>query len=65
MQTNVLALSCGLDGVFYLNGRLDAEGGATLQTALNAVSGPPSADDKRTPKQRRADAAVELARPAA
>jgi hypothetical protein len=61
-ELRFLHLSQTLDGVFYLNGRLDAEGGATLQTALNAVSGPPAADDKRTPKQRRADAAVELAR---
>ena len=55
-----LSLSQTLDGVFYLNGRLDPEGGATLQTALNALSGPPVYDDQRTPKQRRADALVEL-----
>ncbi|HEY8815878.1 MAG TPA: DUF222 domain-containing protein, partial [Candidatus Dormibacteraeota bacterium] len=40
----------------------DSEGGAILQTALNALSGPPTPDDKRSPKQRRADALVELAR---
>jgi hypothetical protein len=57
-----LSLSQTLDGVFYLNGRLGPEGGATLQTALNALSGPPALDDQRTPKQRRADALVELAR---
>jgi len=61
-ESRFLSFSQTLDGVFYLNGRFDAEGGAILQTALNAVSGPPAADDKRTPKQRRADAAVELAR---
>jgi hypothetical protein len=61
-ELRFLHLSQTLDGVFYLNGRLDPEGGATLQTALNAVSGPPAADDRRSPKQRRADAAVELAR---
>jgi hypothetical protein len=55
-------LSQTLDGVFYLDGRLDAEGGATLQTALNALNGPPVADDFRKPSQRRADALVELAR---
>src|ERR1700693_3905829 len=60
-ERRFLSLSQTLDGVFYLNGRLDSEGGATLQTALNALSGPPSPDDKRTPKQRRADALVELA----
>ena len=57
-----LSLSQTLDGVFYLNGRLDSEGGAILHAALNALSGPPTPDDKRTPKQRRADSLVELAR---
>jgi hypothetical protein len=61
-DSRFLSFSQTLDGVFYLNGRFDAEGGAILQTALNAVSGPPAPDDKRTPRQRRADAAVELAR---
>jgi hypothetical protein len=61
-ERRFLSLSQTLDGVFYLNGRLDSEGGAILQTALNALGGPPTADDKRTPKQRRADLLVELAR---
>jgi hypothetical protein len=57
-----LYLSQTLDGVFYLNGRLDAEGGATLQTALDSLIGPPAHGDDRSARQRRADAAVELAR---
>jgi hypothetical protein len=61
-ERRFLSLSQTLDGVFYLNGRLDSEGGAILQTALNALGGPPTAEDKRTPKQRRADLLVELAR---
>ena len=61
-ELRFLSLSQTLDGVFYLNGRLDSVGGAILQTALNALSGPPALDDERTPKQRRADALVELAR---
>ena len=61
-EQRFLSLSQTLDGVFYLNGRLDSEGGAILQTALNALGGPPTAEDKRTPKQRRADSLVELAR---
>src|ERR1700674_1664811 len=61
-ELRFLHLSQTLDGVFYLNGRLDDEGGAILQTALNALSGPPAPDDKRSPKQRRADSLVELAR---
>jgi hypothetical protein len=61
-ERRFLSLSQTLDGVFYLNSRLDSEGGAILQTALNALGGPPTAEDKRTPKQRRADLLVELAR---
>ena len=61
-ERRFLSLSQTLDGVFYLNGRLDSEGGAILQTALNALGGPPTAEDRRPPKQRRADLLVELAR---
>jgi hypothetical protein len=61
-ELRFLHLSQTLDGVFYINGRLDSEGGAILQAALNALSGPPTPDDRRTPKQRRADSLVELAR---
>jgi len=61
-ELRFLHLSQTLDGVFYLNGRFDSEGGAILQTALNALSGPPTPDDKRSPQQRRADSLVELAR---
>jgi len=57
-----LHLSESLDGLFLLDGTLDAEGGATLRTALDAVMGPPAGDDVRTPAQRRADALVDLAR---
>ncbi len=57
-----LYLSQTLDGVFYLNGRFDAESGAVVRTALDSVMKPPAADDDRMPKQRRADAWVEIAR---
>ncbi len=50
------------DGLVHLEGLLDAEGGATLKTALGALIPPPKKDDERTPAQRRADALVELAR---
>src|SRR6266851_4003732 len=49
------------DGLVHLDGLLDAEGGATLKTALGALMPPPRKDDDRTPGQRRADAMVELA----
>ena len=55
-----LHLSQTLDGVFYLDARLDAEGGATLRTALNALE--PKAVDERSGAMRRADALVEMAR---
>lgn len=53
-----------LNGMYRLDGFLDREGGATLRTALEALLGPPSADDSRQPAQRRADALVELGRQA-
>src|ERR1700687_3323720 len=57
-----LYLSQTYDGIFRLDGQLDADGGAALQTALDALMGPPAADDDRTGSQCRADALVELAR---
>jgi uncharacterized protein DUF222 len=50
------------NGMVRLDGILDAEGGATLITALNAVASPPTINDERTPGQRRADALVDLCR---
>ena len=50
-------------GNYRIEGVLDAEGGATLKTAIRGLLGPrPAIDDERTPAQRRADAMVELAR---
>ena len=57
-----LHLSQSLDGLSFLDGVLDSEGGATVRAALDAVMGPPARDDERTPAQRRADALVDLAR---
>ncbi len=57
-----LHMSQTLDGVYRIDGWLDAEGGATLNTALNSVMGPRLAGDDRSAIERRADAAVELAR---
>jgi hypothetical protein len=45
-----------------VRGQFDAEGGAALTAALDALMKPPGPDDTRTPAQRRADAMVELAR---
>ncbi len=55
-----LYLSQTWEGLFAINGLLDAEGGATLQTALNAFLGPPPGDQRSG--VQRADALVELAR---
>ncbi len=57
-----LHLSQTFDGVFRIDGRFDAEGGAVLRTALDAVMGPRLEGDNRMASERRADAAVELAR---
>jgi uncharacterized protein DUF222 len=51
------------DGLVRLDGLLDAEGGATLRTALGALM-KPSKDDERSYGQRCADALVELSRQA-
>ena len=48
-------------GVFILRGELDAEGGAIVKTALDALSAPSGSDDARTGSQRRADALVDIA----
>src|SRR5216684_831100 len=57
-----LYLSQTLDGVFYLNGRFDAEGGAVLRTALDSVMRPPALNDERVGNQHQADALLEMAR---
>jgi hypothetical protein len=49
------------DGIVRLDGVLDAEGGATLRTALQAFMKPVK-DDDRSYGQRNADALVELGR---
>jgi hypothetical protein len=51
-----------MDGLYYIDGVLDTEGGALLRTALDAVMGPSAREDERTPAQRRADALTDLAR---
>jgi Domain of unknown function (DUF222)/HNH endonuclease len=48
-------------GAFVLRGELDAENGAVLKTALDALSSPSGPDDQRRGSQRRADALVALA----
>jgi hypothetical protein len=60
-ERRYLHLSEPSDGLVRLDGLVDAEGGATLRTALNAGM-LPGKDDDRTPGQRRADALVELCR---
>lgn len=49
-------------GNFAVNGLLDAESGAAFTTALQAMMGPPAADDPRTASQRRAEGLVEIVR---
>ena len=48
-------------GIFILRGELDAEGGAVVKSAIDALSGMSGPDDSRLGSQRRADALVELA----
>ena len=56
------SLSESMDGLYYLDGVLDTEGGALLRTALDAIMGPPACDDGRPPTWHRAEALKELAR---
>src|SRR5438067_13550700 len=46
--------------MFRVDGWLDPEGGAALESAIDALAKPLGADDRRTPRQRRADALTEL-----
>jgi Domain of unknown function (DUF222) len=57
-----LHLSEPTNGLVHLDGLLDAEGGAVVKTALDALMSPPRQDDERSAGQRRADALVDLAR---
>src|SRR5216684_8027331 len=61
-QRRYFHMSQSWEGMFLIDGRLDAEGGATLRAALNALEEPWNADDTRSGGERRADALVELAR---
>ena len=62
-RSNAAELTLSRSGAMtYLRGRLDPEGAAAVQTALDALMRPAGPDDLRTPAQRRADAAVDLAR---
>jgi len=61
-ERRYLHLSQTWQGMFVIDGRLDAEGGATLRAALNALEEMWYPGDERTGRQRRADALVELAR---
>jgi hypothetical protein len=57
-----LNLSQTWKGIFVIDGQLDAEGGATLRAALNALEMPWNPNDPTSAVHRRADALVELAR---
>lgn len=59
-ERRFLNLSQTFDGVFVLDGQLDAEAGAMLRAAINALN-KPLPDETRTAAQRRADALTELA----
>src|SRR5579864_1064491 len=48
-------------GMYKLDALLDVEGGAALKSAIDGLSKPLGQKDNRAPKQRRADALVEMA----
>jgi len=49
-----------MNGMFHLSGVLDPESGAALKTAIDGLAKRLGQDDKRSPKQRRADAFTEI-----
>jgi uncharacterized protein DUF222 len=49
------------DDMYRIDGWLELSSGAVLKTAIDALAQPLGKDDYRSPKQRRADAVVELA----
>ena len=57
-----LYLSESMDGLYFLDGVLDTEGGALLCTALDALMGPLSRDDNRSAAWHRAEALKDLVR---
>src|SRR6266496_854987 len=57
-----LSVSETFGGMVAVDGMLDAEGGAALLSALMALAGPIGPEDRRTSRQRRTDALVDLAR---
>ncbi|MDQ6637686.1 MAG: HNH endonuclease [Candidatus Dormibacteraeota bacterium] len=57
-----LGLAQSWQGLYFLEGQLDEEGGELVRTALDAIEGAPQAGDSRSKGERRADALVELAR---
>src|SRR5216684_875346 len=49
-----------MSGKYHLSGVLDREAGAALKTAIDGLAKRLGQDDRRTPKQRRADALTEV-----
>jgi hypothetical protein len=57
-----VSLSTTIGGMQRLDGWMTSTAGQALETALNALTSPPTEDDTRTPRQRRHDALEDLAR---
>jgi len=62
VEARKLEITGAGNGMVFVKGMLDPEGGAALRTALEPLARPAGKDDDRTRKQRVADAMVELAR---
>jgi len=60
-ERRYLNISTSWQGTVYLDGQLDAESGAVVLAAIDALTAP-TPDDTRSAGQRRADAFVELSR---
>lgn len=61
VEARELYMTTGEDGMVYLRGVFDSLGGATIRTAVEALSAKTGQDDTRHRARRDADALVELA----
>ena len=63
-ELRALDISETIGGMYRVDGWLDPVGGAAFKAAIESLARPLGVDDARTSRQRRADAAVELAKQA-
>ena len=61
VEARTLSIRSGENGMVFLHGRFDPEGGAAIRTALEPLARPNGKEDDRKHDRRLADALIELA----